>query len=185
MPGIRTRRRTHRGPSLRSMSIHFAVLTLVGTGLLAMFTQGETERAASPQTQASAATAEDAVSRAAHGNGSNTIRIARRDPAPGTFGPDAKPNRPSGSMAYANSFDDTSEPALLAGSGLPSAGPTAPPLPAALPEGMTFEEWLAQDGATAAQARSATRQLGPADVEAMGVALDKPPTAPPLSGPSG
>lgn len=163
MAGIRNRRRSSGKLSLQSMSIHFAAVTLVATGLLALFAGGESTKATAAQAVAAGPT-EDAISKAAHGQGTNAIVIRPGTRSEGSFGPDGAPPESTGSLAYASGQELGYEP----GQDNPFAQPPVTPpiaLPATLPPGMTLEEWLARNKDPDKDVTQI--QLSPAELQAM------------------
>ncbi|MBH0113034.1 hypothetical protein I5E68_08740 [Novosphingobium sp. YJ-S2-02] len=154
MKSVRSGRTKSDGPSLKKMSVHFAVITLALTAVLAMFAQehnpgsGHDEPVGEEQPV-------DEIAAAAQGQSSNQIAIASPRAVKGSFGPDRAISRGGGSIA---AYDDGgyAQASSSATGGVPVPGAIGP-----LPEGMTLEEWLAlhaspeqgmaQVGATQAQ----------------------------------
>lgn len=153
MAGIRKSRRAPGKLSLKAMSIHFAAVTLVVTAMLAVFSENE-RSAAAASTGEPEAPKEDAITKTAHGEAVNGIVIKQPRETTGEFGPDQAPPRASGSIAYAEEHEPGYEPLG------PPTGKPPRLLPAALPPGMTLEEWLAlheakEDGAVPMQLSAA------------------------------
>ncbi|MCJ2181685.1 hypothetical protein MTR62_03030 [Novosphingobium sp. 1949] len=140
MSRIHKRQGARAGISLKTMSMHFAVVTLAVTAGLAMFADDERTPdvgGGAAIAQASTTARPDAISRAVHGESANSI-VNRTNETPGSFGPDEGPSAASANYGYAQS----------AGAGY-EMGSTLPPglspyaLPTSLPPGMTLEQWLA------------------------------------------
>lgn len=161
MPGIRTSRRSSGKLSLQSMSVHFAVVTVLATGALAMFVDSDQTDRAIASAADTQAQADDAISQAAHGAARNLIKIRDRGRNLGSFGPDTNHIQSSSSLAFAGG----SEPGVEPGTGLPRTAVRQPSLPTTLPPGMTLEEWLALHGDHEESVPAI--QLSPNDIKAM------------------
>ncbi|MED5546501.1 MAG: hypothetical protein VYD90_14760 [Pseudomonadota bacterium] len=168
MTGIRTSRASAGKLSLKQTSVHFAAITLVATGLLAVFADGERSKAALAAAAAHEADAEDAIGEAAKGAAKNLIKIRPRRDTPGQFGPDpVRRPAPSGAMAYAQGDELRHEPGYEPGPDLLATSPLARSAPPAnLPAGMTLEEWLALHEEERGDLPAI--RLGPDDLRVMG-----------------
>ncbi|TYC90710.1 hypothetical protein [Novosphingobium sp. BW1] len=168
MTGIRTSRASAGKLSLKQMSVHFAAITLVATGLLAVFADGERSKAALAAAAAHEADAEDAIGKAAKGAAKNLITIRPRRDTAGQFSPDpVRRPIPSGEMSYARAHEVRHEPGYEPGPDLLPTSPLAQTAsPANLPAGMTLEEWLALNEEERGDLPAI--RLGPDDLRAIG-----------------
>ena len=136
MKTVRSGRTKTDGPSLKKMSVHFAVVTLVLTAALAMFAQEHNPAEALDASHVDDQPV-DEIAAAAQGKSTNKITVASPRTVQGSFGPDRPPSHGGGYVAANDDGGYALASAQAAG---------APPVPGAigpLPEGMTLEEWLA------------------------------------------
>lgn len=145
-----SRIRKKRNTSVKDIYLHFAVITLVLTGGLAMFAEGENAQVEAEALAAQQQPEEDAITQAARGKEINEIQV--RDPITlaGSFG-DAAGSIRSHAYASASKVGD------MVGN-IPNLAQLPANVIGQLPPGMTAEEWLALNArrAQAAAAEQAT-----------------------------